>query len=53
MYNVILIQNWFEIFNKSRTHMTSCKLDKSKSTLVRGMSCIIVDKFIAMCSLEG
>ena len=50
----VLIQNWFEIFNKSRTHMISCKLDKSKSGYVRGMyccikvSCIILDKFIAI-----
>ena len=34
---MLLIQNWFEIFNKSRTSMKSCKLDKNRINYVSGL----------------
>ena len=34
---MLLIQNWFEIFNKSKTSMKSCKLDKNRINYVSGL----------------
>ena len=36
MMSYTMIQNWFEILNKSGKNMNSCKLDKNKTTYVSG-----------------